>query len=69
MKTLEDFEYREDIQILKRFTRIMGVGPTLAKKWVLKGYKTPEDLLQDQEELRLTETQRLGIIYEKVSIN
>lgn len=42
----------------------MGVGPTIAKDWMAKGYKEPKDLLTAGD-VKLTESQRLGIIFEE----
>ena len=64
---LEDLMTQKDLPVIERFTKLLGVGPVLANEWVLqKGIKTIEELQQRQDELHLTETQKLGIQYENV---
>ncbi|CAG8449536.1 12003_t:CDS:10 [Ambispora leptoticha] len=47
-------------QLMNLFTRVFGIGPVAAKKFVEKGYTSIEDLAKDPD---LNQNQRLGIKY------
>ncbi|EXX61016.1 Pol4p [Rhizophagus irregularis DAOM 197198w] len=58
LKRIDSFSEGDDI--IKKFGNVYGVGPSIAMKWYVKGYRTFEDVLKDE---KLTRNQISGILY------
>ncbi|CAG8605549.1 22121_t:CDS:10 [Cetraspora pellucida] len=56
LKRLQHFS--KDDEVIKKFSDIHGVGPSIAMKWYAKGYRTFDDIIQN---VKLTRAQRIGI--------
>lgn len=57
---LEDVERSQESKLLRLFTAIHGVGPGFAKRWIMEGMKSLDDIKQRTD---LTKPQRLGLEY------
>ena len=55
----EEMRNDPELQKIRLFSRIHGVGPAQAKKWVSMGFQTLEDL----QAVKLTKYQQLGLKY------
>ncbi|CAF0717185.1 unnamed protein product [Brachionus calyciflorus] len=58
IRKLNEMNSREDLNSLKMFTEIHGVGPTTAKLFVSQGFRTLEDL---RTKANLTKQQKIGL--------
>ncbi|XP_077981265.1 DNA polymerase lambda-like isoform X2 [Glandiceps talaboti] len=50
----------EDVATINLFTKIWGVGPTIAQEWYQRGFRTLEDA---REKAKLTKQQKIGMKY------
>ncbi|KAL5498395.1 hypothetical protein ACEPAH_2537 [Sanghuangporus vaninii] len=57
------FDNTEDVQAIKSFTNIYGVGLETAKKWYIVGCKTLEDIRNRKSGIKLSEVQEIGLKY------
>lgn len=62
LEKLDAFNSREDINSIKIFTNIHGIGPKTAESFVLQGFRTIEDL---QKNANLNKQQKIGLKYYK----
>jgi DNA polymerase lambda len=60
LSKLEHFETDEKVRAISLFGEVWGVGPATAQKLYDKGYRTLEDLKNEES---LTNSQRLGLKY------
>ena len=60
LKSLDEYNSRDDISSIKLFTQIHGIGPTSAQSFVSQGFRTLDDL---RTKAHLTRQQKIGLQY------
>ncbi|KIY44359.1 Nucleotidyltransferase, partial [Fistulina hepatica ATCC 64428] len=55
------FERTPDVQAMKLFEGIYGVGPTTGLRWYMNGLRTLDDVRNEKNGIKLTPAQRIGV--------
>lgn len=64
IKVIEEIRSNPDLQILKTLNKIYGVGPKISKDWFeKKNIKGIEDVIANEAELKLNDSQKWGLKY------
>jgi hypothetical protein len=56
-----DIENSEEVQVIRLFKGVYGVGTTTAQQWYAAGCRTLNDVIAGKEDITLSSAQKIGI--------